>query len=183
MHGTYFYWVANNSRATVGQSRSGESGKSGNLAQSGTLQSGNRAFDSVGPIGQVGQSGQSGKLTNRAIGQIGQSGNWKIEAGLQEDLDNHPFCRVAHLGRLQITWPDWSPCQTGPLLSCQTDSRPDWCQIAISQSSQSGSRAPDCQTVISHPVLYIQDKSLRVARSSSRNQFYCLLEEEYGTAG
>ena len=60
-------WVANDSRATVGQSQSGESGKSSNPIQSGTLQSGNQA--------QSGQSGKSPNRSSRAVGQSGKSGN------------------------------------------------------------------------------------------------------------
>ena len=103
----------------------------------------NRALDAIGPIGQVGQSGQSGKLTNRAIGQNGQSGNWKIKESLQEGSSHHLFCPVAHLAGLLLTWPDSSPCQTGPTLSCQTDSRPDWCQIGVLNRA---SRAVERQT-------------------------------------
>ena len=139
-----FAWVANNSRATVGQSRSGESGKSSNLVQSGTLQSGNRAFGSVGPIGQVGQSGQSGKLTNRAIGQIGQLENQSWPTRRFGQPSTLPGCSLGQAAinlTRSVTLPDWATAELPDRLTARLV--PDR-YFPIEPVGQSSARLPDC---------------------------------------
>ena len=136
------YWLANGSRATVGQGQSGESDKTHNLAQSGKLQSGNRA---VGPnlanrarqaIVKVGQIKQPGNRANQTIGQ-GKSNklpNWEgarlVTWPALPDFSRCQTCQIAHFARLRR-------CKCARLPAARLG------QIAICQSGQSGNRAHD----------------------------------------
>jgi hypothetical protein len=73
------FWVPNVDQARIGQSRSGESGKTYNKVSRATVihtaigQSGIwpcRANRAGWAIGQIGQIGRSGKRANRAIGPL-----------------------------------------------------------------------------------------------------------------
>ena len=111
-----------------------------------------RALSTAGPIGQPAQSGQSGKYANRAIGQARQSGKQEPykDCGSVSPVSLLVCALCIH--ELEIALSDCLLCQTGQADACQIDVLPDWFQIAISQSGQSGNRAKTCQIAVRRPV-------------------------------
>ena len=133
-------WVPYGDRATIGQRQSGESGKTCNLAQSGTLQSGNLAFGWIGPIGQDRQSGE-------AIGQIGQSVKscnrashvnflWRAcpDCALCQTWQITRFARLARL----LNWPDYSIAREAVFYQIADSQIAPDCYLPIGPIGQSG---------------------------------------------